>query len=166
MYYDRNQQQVTEIKDKNPISEGVCFDPDKITLEGYYVDELSAHRAKRSWNDTLENYFLLDSEHDFKLSVQESEQNERYELKATFLTACARYAFWRLTNGQAPEAQYCIETGHIPNAESSYENFRSAPDMYSIKEPPLILGSPGELPILNQKWFDWVKDVLERIKRS
>ena len=166
MRYDYGSEQLSDITQDIEVPEGVCFDPDNITLEGWYADELSAHRAKRGWCETFENYFLLDPDLDYTFSIANSPKTDHFVLCTHFHTACARYAFWRLTNGQAPEAQYAIETSHIPNAESCRDKFLSAPDMCPNSDQPLILGGPGEPPRLNSKWFDWVKDVIEKIKSS
>lgn len=145
------------------LPDGVCYDPDSITLEGWYTDELSAFRARRNWADTLQSQFLLE-EQDFSLQVTHVAQADRYLLKCGFLSACARYAFWRLTNGQAPEAQYLIETAHIPGGESNFEDFLRAPDMREASQSgPLVLGAPGEGPLLNSNWFDWVKKLFGKM---
>ena len=52
-----------------------------------------------------------------------------FTLQCEFVSACGRYAFWRLTNNQAPEAQYLIETAHIPNAELREAEFHAASDL-------------------------------------
>lgn len=142
---------------------GVCFDPDSVTLEGFYSDELSAHRAKRTWESALENHFLLEPDHDFTLKIS-SVESKCFALTCEFLTACARYAFWRLTNSQAPEAQYIIETAHIPRGESQYDRFMAAPDLCHIEEGPLILR--GDKLMLNDSWFDWMKEFINRLSKK
>jgi hypothetical protein len=132
--------QVVELKDEFQWSEGVSFDPEHITLEGMYADQLSAYRAKKVWLETFETNFLLETEHDFALQVRSDMQENRYTLKCQFLTACARYAFWRLTNNQAPEAQYIIETAHIPNGESRSDDFIQVPDLKSVHEAAIVAG--------------------------
>ena len=112
----------------------VRFDPERLSLYGSYADQLSAYRAKRSWVETLESCFLLDQGHDFEISVYSNLEEGQFSLTCAFLTACARYAFWRLTNHQAPEAQYMIETAHIPASESHHEQIMSAPDLTSVLE--------------------------------
>lgn len=87
----------------------VLFHPDTVTLQGFYQDQLAAYRAKRVWLDVLESGFLLEHQHDFCFSVISCLQEQRFLLTCEFLTACGRYAFWRLTNNQSPEAQYLIE---------------------------------------------------------
>ena len=124
--------QVVNLTDDFSERECVSFDPEALALEGNYNDELSAHRAKRSWTNVLETTFLLDKGHDFKLRVVNPEAN--YLLRCEFTTACGRYAFWRLTNNQAPEAQYQIETAHIPNAEAHALNLLHAADMQRASE--------------------------------
>jgi hypothetical protein len=123
--------------------EGVCFDPTNATLCGFYADEISAHRAKRLWGNTLELHFLLDTNIDFDVKVKRtisdpSEDSDntdgtlKFQLTCSFKTACARYAFWRLTNHQAPEAQYLIETAHIPDCASRQLDILSVPDLRSV----------------------------------
>lgn len=132
--------QVIELKDEFQWSEGVSFDPEHITLEGAYTDQLSAYRARKVWLETFESNFLLEAGHDFSLSVCSSFEDNKFALKCQFLTACARYAFWRLTNNQAPEAQYIIETAHIPNAELRHDDFLQVPDLKSVHEAAIIAG--------------------------
>lgn len=126
---DGTESQVVELIEEFTHSEGVCFDPEHITLEGLYADQVSAYRARRVWEETLSQSFLLEPKHDFVLRVKAVGAEPRFALRCEFLTACARYAFWRLTNNQAPEAQYIIETAHIPQAESRQDDFWSAPDL-------------------------------------
>lgn len=94
---------------------GVWFDPERIVLEGNYSDQITAYRAKRRWARAFESNFLLETSHDFKLSVVQQEEGEEFRLKCEFLTACGRYAFWRLTHNQAPEVQFLLETAHMPS---------------------------------------------------
>ncbi|MBX7143334.1 MAG: hypothetical protein K1X79_02675 [Oligoflexia bacterium] len=131
---DGSESQVVELVDEFAYSEGVCFDPERITLEGLYCDQLSAYRARRVWEETLGHSFLLEPKHDFILRVKAVGSEPRYALRCEFLTACARYAFWRLTNNQAPEAQYIIETAHIPQAESRQDELWTAPDLKQKQE--------------------------------
>jgi hypothetical protein len=132
--------QLIELTDEFQWTEGVSFDPDHITLEGVYTDQLSAYRAKKVWLETLETNFLLEPGHDFNLSIASRVDEHRFALRCEFLTACARYAFWRLTNHQAPEAQYVIETAHIPNAELRQDDFLQAPDLRSVHESAIRAG--------------------------
>ena len=111
---------------------GVCFDPDTITLQGCYADELSAYRAKKLWIEAFENNFLLEYPTDFSITVTNDFERHLFFLTCSFVSACARYAFWRLTNHQAPEVQYVIETAHIPFCESRHEDILRAPDMRSV----------------------------------
>lgn len=163
MSADRNSLQDVDFSEEKPFFKGVCFDPDSVTLEGWYSDELAAHRAKRSWVATLGEHFLLDEEEDFICQVNQNNERRYFYLRCEFITACARYAFWRLTNSQAPEAQYLIETAHIPDAESHYSELLSAPDMRPISEGPLILSGLGKELQLNEGWFSRLKKILQRM---
>ena len=136
---------IIELKDEVPSSEGVSFDPEGVTLEGKYTDELSAFRARRGWTETLETNSLLDPSYDVVMKVAQAAEKTQFVLRCEFVSACARYAFWRLTNNQAPEAQYQIETAHIPDCESRHEEFIAAPDMRSVYDDsePFILRGLG-----------------------
>jgi hypothetical protein len=159
MQFDRQHSENRD--DFNSTSSGVCFDPDNVTLDGVYIDELSAYRAKKCWIEALENHFLLEPEHDFFLQIEAINGEQR--LRCEFVTACARYAFWRLTNNQAPEAQYIIETAHIPKGESQFERFMQAPDLCQVGEGPLIFRGDKSAPEINQPWFDMVKELVSRL---
>lgn len=83
----------------------LIYDTDSIALIGQYKDELSAYRARRKWTETLSNYFLLENEKDFSLKIVPSQTSSYFLLECLFSSACGRYAFWRLINYQAPEAE-------------------------------------------------------------
>lgn len=110
----------------------VVFDLDTLTLVGRYNDELSAHRAKKSWLKTLQDCFLLDDDSDIHLSVSFLPSQEQFVLMCEFSSSCARYAFWRLTNNHVPEAAYLLEVAHLPH--SKYQSYVSAPDMRAVVE--------------------------------
>lgn len=94
---------------------GLWYDAEKLILEGIYLDEVSAYRARRSWIKTFEMNFLLEEIHDFKVKVVLDSEEARYHVQCTFTSACGRYAFWRLTHHQAPEVQFTLETAHLPH---------------------------------------------------
>lgn len=85
--------------------EGLIYDADAILLAGKYTDELSAHRARREWRDILGSYFLLDESRDYEFWIQSDVQQDYFVVHCSFVSACGRYAFWRLVNQQAPEAE-------------------------------------------------------------
>lgn len=125
---DQMLNQSIEIAREFPPPAAVTFNSERLCLEGIYADELSAYRAKRAWRDTLTSLFLLEQHDDFELLVDQT-PDALFRVECQFLTACARYAFWRLTNQQAPEAQYMIETAHIPNSSSRPLEMMAAPDL-------------------------------------
>ncbi|RMG41448.1 MAG: hypothetical protein D6719_08500 [Candidatus Dadabacteria bacterium] len=150
--------QSVELNNEIYLEEGVCFDPDNVVLEGVYRDQLSAYRAKRTWIQTFESTFLLDPEYDFEIYVVSDSLRSIFILRCQFITACARYAFWRLTNGQAPEAQYLIETAHIPGGISHRDDFLFAPDLKPVANAPLVMAGEG-----CRTGFESVKELLSRI---
>lgn len=93
---------------------GLWYDADRLVLEGLYLDEITAYRARKRWIQTLESNFLLEEQHDFRIKVRAVHETGRYQVRCDFLSACGRYAFWRLTHHQAPEVQSMLETAHLP----------------------------------------------------
>jgi hypothetical protein len=99
---------------ETPEGLGLWYDAERLILEGAYLDEITAYRARRRWIQTFETNFLLEGEHDFRLKVVFEDESGRFFVRCTFMTACGRYAFWRLTHHQAPEVQFLLETAHLP----------------------------------------------------
>jgi hypothetical protein len=99
---------------ETPEGLGLWYDAERLILEGAYLDEITAYRARRRWIQTFETNFLLEGDHDFRLKVVFEDESGRFFVRCSFLTACGRYAFWRLTHHQAPEVQFMLETAHLP----------------------------------------------------
>lgn len=91
--------------DLSKFKPGLIFDADGVCLFGKYHDELSAWRAKNKWIEVLHDYFLLESERDYEIKVVSDLTSLTFCLSCSFSSACGRYAFWRLINHQAPEAE-------------------------------------------------------------
>lgn len=121
---------------------GIWYDPDRIVLEGNYSDQITAYRAKRRWIKAFESNFLLEGNHDFKLSVTQTIESGEFRLRCDFLTACGRYAFWRLTHNQAPEVQFLLETAHVPSVVSFPSMKSTFPelddDLFDDVEPSVL----------------------------
>ncbi len=141
----------------------ICYDPENVLLEGWYPDELSAYRARTVWKQTLSHHFLLEYEEDFQLSIERNKTGDVFQLSCTFYTACARYAFWRITNEQAPEVQYLLETAHIPKSSSNTDLLLSAPDMRCVTEGHLLISKYGEPPELNTSWLNGLKRIFQKL---
>jgi hypothetical protein len=142
---------------------GVCFDPDKTMLLGWYKDELSVYRAKKIWTAALHENFLLEPKHDFHFEHGFNNELQAHSLSCHFTTACARYAFWRITNSQAPEVQYLIETAHIPSSDNFTEEVIRTPDMRPIHEGPLVYSAQERKLEVNTGWVEGMKDLLDKI---
>lgn len=143
MHYDTLNSQPIELTREIPVTEGVWFDPYSVTLEGVYGNEIAAFRAKRVWKKILEGNFLLEEGHDYNLKLIRDEGDPNLHLVCYFLTACARYAFWRITNSQAPESQYLIETAHISESQTNQEALMCAPDLKPLDNRPMVLEGDG-----------------------
>lgn len=83
----------------------IVFDAASVALLGKFSDELSAYRTRKKWFDVLHSYFLLEQERDYEMNVECSHDENKYVLTCGFTSACGRYAFWRLINHQAPDAE-------------------------------------------------------------
>ncbi len=114
----------------------VLFDSIEVAVEGVYDDELSAHRARRNWMKALEASFMLSRNQDVKLSVKASDDRSQFTVRCDFNSACARYAFWRLTHDQAPEVAELIETAHLPDFLKA-NNLLTSPAAEGVKFPLL-----------------------------
>lgn len=113
------------------VSRGLWYDAERLVLEGFYGDEVTAFRAKKRWIEVLESNFLLERGIDFSVAVADErvpvtpmlggcmgEPSEtgtefRYSVRCDFLSACGRYAFWRITHHQAPQVQCLLESAHL-----------------------------------------------------
>lgn len=84
---------------------GLIFDADGVALFGRYADEMAAFRARKQWMEIFSNYFLLERERDYEIAISHSDSNAQFLLGCSFSSSCGRYAFWRLINHQAPEAE-------------------------------------------------------------
>lgn len=84
---------------------GLVYDAEGVTLFGKYTDQLSTYRAKREWQTILASHFLLEPDRDYELRTHCSIDEDQFVLSCSFVSACGRYAFWRLVNRQAPEAE-------------------------------------------------------------
>ncbi len=94
---------------------GLWYDSERLLLEGVYLDEVTAYRARKGWIEAFEVNFLLEDRIDFRVRVgPQTDGGTRFFVVCEFLTACGRYAFWRLTHHQAPEVQFILETAHLP----------------------------------------------------
>ena len=91
--------------DSSKHKQGLIYDADGVTLLGKFSDELSAHRAKKQWAEVLGSYFLLETERDYDMWVTSNIADNYFVVSCCFVSACGRYAFWRLINHQAPEAE-------------------------------------------------------------
>ena len=91
--------------DLSKFKPGLIFDADGVCLFGKHQDEMSAWRSKRRWVEVLHDYFLLELERDYDIEVISDLDTMTFAVSCTFSSACGRYAFWRLINHQAPEAE-------------------------------------------------------------
>ena len=93
---------------------GLFFDSDAVTLIGRFGDELGAYRARKAWVQILSSYFLLENDRDYEFWVSENKDDGYFALSCCFTSACGRYAFWRIINHQAPEAEDLLMYGDQP----------------------------------------------------
>jgi hypothetical protein len=105
------------------IENGLTYNPDQISIEGAYPDELSVQRVKKTWCTILETDFLLIPKTDFEFNKEQNTDAENFTIKCRFTSACGRYAFWRLLNEQAPEVQFLLETAHESHRFQDYRSF-------------------------------------------
>jgi hypothetical protein len=124
---------------------GLWYDPERLVVEGVYQDEVTAYRARRRWIEALGKNFLLEEGLDFSLKVRRSRGGRSFRVRCDFLTACGRYAFWRLTHHQAPEVQFLLETAHLPHTVPSFSQVEDDFELESFSSPPQVCDDRGEL---------------------
>ncbi|MBP9838511.1 MAG: hypothetical protein KBC84_07330 [Proteobacteria bacterium] len=91
--------------DINKAKPGLIYDAEGITLLGKYSDEIATYRAKKVWKEILGSHFLLEDKKDYEIRAYCSIEHNQFIISCCFTSACGRYAFWRLINRQAPEAE-------------------------------------------------------------
>lgn len=133
---------------------GLWYDSDRLLLEGIYLDEITAYRARKKWIEALETNFLLEERHDFTIKVRRAARGEHYSVRCGFASACGRYAFWRLTHHQAPEVQFLLETAHLPHVD--FESITT----FSCEENERIAVSPSERYAAEQLYSSGAKSRL------
>ena len=131
---------------------GLVFDADTITLIGKFSDELAAYRARRKWREVLTTYFLLEHDRDYEMQIQHQSEASEWTLRCEFQSACGRYAFWRLINRQAPEAELKLHSRNMISQKAARILLGSlwnhgSPSSYSMSskgQPTTILTGFGE----------------------
>ncbi len=163
MQLERAELQSIELTREIAFPGDVRFDPEQVILQGVYRDQLSAYRARKIWVETLSSNFLLEAGHDYEVCVESKVSEGVFFLNCNFTSACGRYAFWRLTNEQAPEAQYLIETAHIPHSELCADDFFSAPDLRPMVGRDSLTAQIGAFDDISKK-ATRVQDILESFR--
>ena len=103
------------IRSSEEINNTITYNTDNISIISQFGDEMSVYRCRRTWTEILSNHFLLEKDRDFKMSISASESP--FILTCEFNSACGRYAFWRLINQQAPEAENKLINSGYPGSE-------------------------------------------------
>jgi hypothetical protein len=98
---------------------GLWYDPERLLIEGVYRDELTAYRVRKRWISAFREHFLLDDGLDLSFKVRKVGSSGFCKLNCYFISACGRYAFWRLTHHQALEVQWLLERAHLSSARDS-----------------------------------------------
>jgi hypothetical protein len=148
---------------ESTLGSGLWYDPERIVLGGAYTDQVTAYRARKRWIKALETNFLLENQHDFRLQVTTDPETERFCVRCDFLTACGRYAFWRLTHNQAPDVQFMLETAHLPSlnfiqlSQEAHADYEHEPRVFSA-----VPVEEGGVPSLARRCAAWVHRVLIR----
>jgi hypothetical protein len=159
---DRDQDKLNTTFSPPQIVLDLCFDPDSLVIEGWYSSQMAAYRARKVWRSTLESNFLLDRELDFAIHVDNLPSHGLYGVICSFTSACGRYAFWRLTNQQAPEVQGIIETAHLPGSDQTAGNSMDLRGKHSLqKNPEPLSWNPESAELqLHDTWLQNMKEII------
>jgi len=131
-----------QTEETEPGKPGLIFDADSVTLIGKFTDEFSAHRAKKQWMEALAHHFLLEKNRDYQTEIGIIEATPHYYLRCTFESACGRYAFWRLVNHQAAEAEKKLLAPNLVNRKVGRFLLGSVWNVSS--GTPWVVGGAGE----------------------
>lgn len=133
----------------------ISYAQETFEIVGEYKDEVSLYRAKKFWKMAFADIFLLENNHDFKFKIKKDRTSSKFTLTCEFITACGRYAFWRINNNQNPEVKCVIETSHLPNIFQDYEEM--------INKPNPLLGLNEEIFSNIEKKANNVSNILKKI---
>lgn len=142
---------------------GLIYDADTVTLFGKYQDELSAYRARRDWQQVLSSHFLLENERDYDLSVFCSLDEGQFFISCNFVSACGRYAFWRLVNRQAPEAEQRLNDQR-ERVQKSAKSFLGSNWSNESKETTFVVNALEEQIQRNEENRSLVNRLLQLFK--
>ena len=142
---------------------GLIYDAEGVTLLGKYTDELAAHRARKEWQLILNSHFLLEAERDYELNTFCDLGEEHFLLSCCFLSACGRYAFWRLVNRQAPEAEHKLN-GCKERIQKSAKNFLGSSWSNENKETTFVVNALEEQLQRNEENTSLVNKLLQLFK--
>lgn len=138
---------------------GLIYDAETVTLIGKYGDELTAHRNKKEWLTVLSSHFLLEQDKDYELNTFSSLEENIFLLACTFTSACGRYAFWRLANRQASEAEQKLN-GTNEKIQKSARGFLGGNWGSDSKETTLVVSALEEQIQRNQENTGMMKRIL------
>ena len=84
---------------------------DLSALSSTFDSEFTAYSARRHWINLFYKYFALEKDKDYILCVdkEDTSHGEKYELNCEFISPNGKYAFWKLLNKKAIQAE--IELG-------------------------------------------------------
>ena len=84
---------------------------DLSALSSTFDAEFTAFSVRRLWINLFQKYFSLEKDKDYNLYVNKESlgHNEMYELNCEFISPNGKYAFWKLLNKKALQAE--IELG-------------------------------------------------------
>jgi len=136
----------------------ITYDVDTIGIVGKFNDEMAAYRGRRKWVEILGNHFLLESERDYQLAITVTEHG--YSLTCELNSACGRYAFWRLINHQAPEAERKLINAGYPLSESEKLGNDYNSDLRNI--PWISSGGVSEPMLRNHRITDRLRKLLSK----
>ncbi|MFN8391081.1 MAG: hypothetical protein U0136_12395 [Bdellovibrionota bacterium] len=142
---------------------GLIYDAEGVTLIGKYTDELSAHRARKEWQSILNSHFLLESDRDYELKTYCVLDDNQFLLSCAFMSACGRYAFWRLVNRQAPEAEQKLN-GAKERIQKSAKGFLGSTWGSENKETSFVVSALEEEIQRNEENTSLVNRLLQLFK--
>ncbi len=136
----------------------ISYDLTLYTITGTYDDEISLFRAKKFWAQAFNDVFLLEKKYDFNFKLKKD--LNKFQLICSFVSACGRYAFWRINNNQNPEVKYLIEISHMPFIFQNYDEIINGyPNFKNSSEQDIL----GEVEEKTKNISDILKKIISKI---
>jgi hypothetical protein len=87
----------------------ICISSENYSLYVSSIDELSAFRLKKNWNQVISQTLFLEFNTDYLIKVTRNDHFE-YVTTLSFLTPNGKFNFWKISSGRAQSLIYKLHS--------------------------------------------------------